>query len=601
MINLVCHDLNLSEDSHYENTMSWIKICQRNAPSSEIRILLTKIDKVDHGKREAKRQRFVDRFICLIEKEISLTSKHKKKCSESNKLLYDKHLSNFKQLKEQIKPADGSQSKVLELSCKHGHEASVNAVISYLMEFSNRPVHKELMLRPIDRELFVKIGRLGIRQHMIENSQSMYGDKLEEDKEEKKTEKPNEKREGSCDMHQQSTIKEIEHPKLAMKQQFLYFSEVMTKFRQLYRQHQTEITENALQKECRKSLANLKKKGLLRYFIEDREFKDDDIIFHDLSTLVNVLRCVFHHDLSKLLAFDPDNDIYTEFYEKKSMFDEHKMALEEKGILDITLLQFLLHTGSCLVKAEAVSQMLASVNVGIIINTDTDERRKIFIPYFLEQKASPKDIEFQKQAMSRCHRNILSLETTLKYHIPLSFFNELRVKICAKEPRLLRYPGLIKVWGKGMSVDLDEKKGKLLMYHNQDTSVTLLLQAEVTKAEGHQLLFEHVAFIDSETGQIRQSEYPGLPLDYVLTCTHCVIEPEDCKDPVSFEVAKLLNPEDQPKEAILCGSQSNIPHGLITPLPKGEGLVTNGIYLALHNFHRWGHIRLNHVLIHVKF
>ena len=575
MINLVCHDLNLSEDSHYENTMSWIKICQRNAPSSEIRILLTKIDKVDHGKREAKRQRFVDRFICLIEKEISLTSKHKKKCSESNKLLYDKHLSNFKQLKEQIKPADGSQSKVLELSCKHGHEASVNAVISYLMEFSNRPVHKELMLRPIDRELFVKIGRLGIRQHMIENSQSMYGDKLEEDKEEKKTEKPNEKREGSCDMHQQSTIKEIEHPKLAMKQQFLYFSEVMTKFRPLYRQYQTEITENALQKECRKSLANLKKKGLLRYFIEDREFKDDDIIFHDLSTLVNVLRCVFHHDLQKMLTYDLENDICTELYAKQSIFDEHKMTLKEHGILYMTLLKFLLRTGSCLVEAEAVANMLASVNVGIIFSTDTDQKQKIFIPYFLEQKAPPIDIEDQKQAMSRGHRNIFSLETSLKCQIPLSFFNELRVKICAKVSRLLRYPDSIKVWGKGMSVNLDEKRGKLLMYYNQDNSVTLLLQAEITTAEGHQLLFEHVAYIDSETGQIRASKYPGLPLDYDLTCTHCIMEPKDCR--VSIEVTKLLS-QDQPKETFTCGSQSNLPRGLITYLPKGNSINTYCVY-----------------------
>ena len=556
--------------------MSWIKISQRNAPSSEIRILLTKIDKVDQGKREAKRQRFVDRFINLIEKEIFLTNKNLRRCSEANKLLYKKHLRNFEQLKEQIKPADGSKSKVLEISCKHGYEASVNAVINYLLEFSKRPVHKALMLRPIDKELFVKIGRLGIRKHLMEKNKFMLGYKLyklEEAEEDEKPEKPKKEREESYDMHRQSTMKQTEH---SMKQQFLEFSEVMTTFSQLNRQYKLEITEGALQKECKRSLANLKQRGLLRYFIEDREFKDEDIIFHELSTLVNILRCVFHHDLHQLLTFD----LHNEFYDSETLFNEHKNALEKQGILSMNLLRFLLQRSDCLVKAEVVAQMLASVNVGISFHSHKDDEDKLFIPYFSEQNEAPEDIEDQKQSMSRCHRNTLSLETKLKHDIPLSFFNELRVQICSKEPRLLRYPGFIKVWKNGMSVNLDEKRGKLLMYYNTDNSVTLLLQADVTQAEGHQLLFEHVTFIDSKTGHIKESEYPGLPLEYVLTCTHCVIELKDGKNPVLLEVKKLLNPETQPKETFscLCDRESDLPRGLITPLPKGKGLVTNGVH-----------------------
>ena len=120
-----------------------------------------------------------------------------------------------------------------------------------------------------------------------------------------------------------------------------------------------------------------------------------------------------------------------------------------------------------------------------------------------------------------------------------------------------------------MFLDLDEKEGKILMYYNQDNSVKILLQAEITEAEGHKCLYENLAYINQDTEDIRTAEYPGLPLAYVLTCTHCNIEPEDGTEKTEHKVEKLLGP-DQPKETMRCGKQSKFPCGLIMPLPEGK-------------------------------
>ena len=39
------------------------------------------------------------------------------------------------------------------------------------MKFADDSDNQEVMLRPMDKELFVKIGKMGIRQHMIDKSQ----------------------------------------------------------------------------------------------------------------------------------------------------------------------------------------------------------------------------------------------------------------------------------------------------------------------------------------------------------------------------------------------------------------------------------------------
>ena len=594
MINLVCHNL-MEED--YSKTMWWVKICQRNAPKSYIKILLTKIDQVNKKERRAKTEAFVKGFSKLIDKEILLTEEHLNDCSDSNKELYRQHIDNYCRLKENIETSEESNPlRLQEISCKYHYEASIEAVIDCLM--SQNLFGKHSMLRPIDKDLYTKIGKLGVRRRMIEKKATRSDAGPKEDKIKKgHTEIENQ------DVQPQTKIENTQQTTMWMQLKFLKFSEVLIEFKDIYRNYHQDlpqVTENVLQKELKNSLANLRENGLLRYFIRDRELGDDDAIFHDLSTLVNILICVFHHNLDSFLTFDPYDDLCWVVSKQESIFNEHRNMLKDKGILTMKLLRFILKKSKCNIEAEVVSNMLHCVSIAFIFNSETDgkektissacqdpvplpqnmesqkqqissyqkENQKLFIPYFLKSVPPSLDLEDTIKDVSKFQENILSLKTQLKYNIPLPFFNELQLNICKKVPKLIPLENYIKAWRHGIFVQFGEHYGKLLMYYNDDKSVTIFLQADISKVKGHKFLFGYVAFIDRNIFHIRDSEYPGLPIDYIFYCTHCVIEHKEGGYIAEYNVKKKLDPDAQP-EQIICSS--DIPHGLITPLP-GEFL-----------------------------
>ena len=605
MINLVCHDLNLSDDGNYQKTMSWIKICLCHAQNSEIRILLTKIDEAKEARR-IKRETFIKQFVGLIEKEITLTEQHSRECSDdSTQKLYEEQLRKYKELKEQIQPTNGSPSKLLELSCVKGYEDSVKDLTNFLLEFTENPNNKEIMLRHIDKELFVKIGKLGIRQRMIENSQQTSHDKPEEGnmtgdvkqvRPDLKSQTVAKHKENTPLMTQQFLTDQITEnlqllsqescrnpkkgepigfdPKGGRQQKFLRFVEVVAAFHEVYEQcNKKKISGEQLQNETEKSLTKLKERGLLKYFIKGRNLEDDDVIFHDLSTLVSILSCVLRHDLHKFLIYNHEDTLCTHIYkEGGSEFEQHTQSLKNHGILTQKLLKFLLQQNKCIIPVESVSQMLVSVNIGIILMRKGGIK-DLFIPFMVEHDPLPQ-MDNTLKNMKRCNKTALSLETTLKYDIPLSFFNELLLKICEKEQRLLEYENFIKIWGKGISVDMDAHQGKLMMCHNEDKSVTIILQANITEVAGHKLLFENVAFIYKKAWEIRKFKYPGLPLDYVLIFQHSAIDAQACHQVKSHGVKKILNPENHLKETFNCGCKKIIPCGFISPLSEGKYGVT---------------------------
>ena len=598
MINLVCHDL-MEED--YNKTMWWVKMYQRNVPNSYIKILLTKIDQLPETERRVKREAFVKGFGKLIEKEIKITTKHLKDCSASNKELYRRQLDNYNNLRQNIETSE-SDFRLQEISCERGYEESIEKVKDCLMSeaiFDNLP---HSMLRPIDKDLYMKIGKLGVRRHMIQKNITISDAGPKEDKPKKRHIERQEPEESkpkrirleieSHNVHPQAKLEDKEETTMWMQPKFLKFKEVLIEFEDIYRNYHRDlqqVAENVLQEDLKKSLANLRGKGLLRYFIRGRELDDDDIIFHDLSTLVNILICVFHHDFDLLLTFDPYDEVLHDIYKDEGKFNQHKNMLIDKGILTMRLLSFLLKKNKCDIEAEAVSQMLHCVSIAFIYKEETissacqepvplpqnmesqkqqmtsqGKKQKLFIPYFLKSVPPSLNLEDTIKEMSMIQENILSLKTILKYDVPLTFFNELQLNICKNEPKLIPLKHYIKAWRHGIFVQFGRHQGKLLMYYNDDNLVTIILQADISKVKGHKFLFKYVTFIDRNTRQIRDIKYPGLPLDYELFCTHCIIEFQADKDIARYNVKEQLDLDAHPKQ-IICGSF--IPHGLITPLP----------------------------------
>ena len=572
-------------------------MCQMNAPNSKMQILLTKVDKITQQEREDRKTSFVKEFTDLLDKEIQMTESNKEKTkSLSKKEVFERHLVNYRDLKKQIE-----QTLFLEVSCVPGWEDSVNGVTRCLLEFADKQKHL-VMLNPIEKELFVRIGKLGIKQRMIEpqmagadtsknteNKGMQVGSKMSGTDESNNS--------GNKNMHKgvqmtgaEKSVKSKKAPvgddrphstdlthstdtnvqpfstkdqKVnTMQQQFLTFSEVLEVFKPIFKKYYPNCQQEQLQKELKKSLSNLKQRGLLRHFTGDKDL--ENIIFHDISTLVSILRSIFHHDLQTSLTYQ----LAHRHYNNRLDFKRDILSLSQHGILSMTLLEHLLQQSNCLISATIVAKLLSSLDVGIIFTDDTSKKNKVFIPYFLENVQAPEDIEKKKEDITTCKENFLALQTVVDTNAPTTFFNQLMIKVYQTLQRVLPFRKAVHIWSQGLFVSLDEHRGKLMLYHNAQNEVEFFISADVTHIDGHHLLWEYVQLIDTSFLNIQECKFPGLPGVYILKCTECCLT--GSTDIYEFFVHEMLNPDIQPKESFSCGDTSDLPRALISPMPKGN-------------------------------
>ena len=411
MISLICHDITTD---NYTKTMFWIRTCQINAPDSRLQMILTKVDKLSPQERSSKKEAFVKEITDLLQKEIMTAQMNMKATkSQAKKEVYQKQVKNYNDLKDQI-----GKYAFLEVSCVPGWEESVGAVTTCLLQFAEDQKHL-VMLRPIEKELFVKIGKLGIKEHIVQPEISAMNESM--------SSRMNEVKEGSRfhavsdqeglkedvmeidgNMDGQSlmiedTAEETQSvhtniqgniqgaytmaPKFqTMQQQYLELSEVAKEFKPIYREYYPHGKDEEMNKELEKCLRNLKERGLLRHFTGDKEL--ENIIFHDISTLVSILRIVFWLDVKTTLTYQADT-----CYKSKHHFERDAKNLADHGILSMEMLSHLLERSNCSLPASVVAKLLSSLDVGIIVRDEVDQQCCIFIPYFLENIQAPQDVE----------------------------------------------------------------------------------------------------------------------------------------------------------------------------------------------------------------
>ena len=94
--------------------------------------------------REAKTAAFVKEMTALINQEVEAIEVKMRHCSkDTDKAIYSQHIKNYKGIKAQLNPADGSQSKLLKTSCKSGWEQTIQTVIGNLC--FNRSYNKTIV------------------------------------------------------------------------------------------------------------------------------------------------------------------------------------------------------------------------------------------------------------------------------------------------------------------------------------------------------------------------------------------------------------------------------------------------------------------------
>ena len=537
----------------YPETMEWLNLIQTSAPESKTKILLTKVDQMDEEDRKSKTKKFCDEFSKRVQNEIEQTKQHIKESCGANKAVHEKHLKNFEYIKSQLHP-----DKVLCVSCVTGWEGTVTDAVKVLTDFAKE--HKDVgMLEPIDQELFISIGKLGIRDDMtLEFPKS---------KEEKHPERElatdgmfdtpaamkmfREKKD--IDFQSESTdTKEI------LRQQYVTFEEVENVFRPILEKYYPDKMTQ-LKLELQNSLVNLKKRGLLGYFTGNKKL--EDIIFNDISTMVNILRCVFHHNRDAFLY----ETTHTKYQADLEEYKEH-------GVVSSSLIKVLLKKCSCSIDSEVVIHLLHRLSTAIVVPDEQSpegSEKKVFIPFFLEDVKPDESIEEKKKEISKCHKRVLSMHTILvtRNRIPRPFFHQLLVKLSGEILEKLRTQKNNKTWKDGISVSLGNNQGKLMMIYKSDKEIEFIIQANIQDPVGHHLIWKYIKFVNTTSKDLRESKFPGLPVMYYLKCTHCNIANVE---PEIWDIDDLLRMSHTVSTLECKRTKTGFTRTLVAPLSEGK-------------------------------
>ena len=560
---------------NYNDTMEWLNLIQTSAPESEIRLLLTKVDILNEEERKSKTEKFCKGFGELVDRAIELTKGHLEESTVHNRALHEKHLKNFAHVKQQLDPA-----KIPCVSCVNGWEGSVTRVSDFLLKYADKQKHV-VMLRPIDQELFLQIGKLGIRDHMILEEEIAVDKNVEAQLDVNLSESAAAKLTGAEDFDtNQSNEKKLTSdersadPTEILRQQYVTFEEVQKVFRPILKQYYPD-REPELEEELRKSLLNLKKRGLLQYFTGNKKL--EGIIFNDISTMVNILRCIFHHSMDEFLKFrNLDGELRKKLYgNHKFKYDKDVDCLRKHGIMSSSLIKVLLKKCGCSIDSEVVVHLLHHLNVAFIIPNEPAAGNygdRVFIPFFLEGVEADENFEVKKKEMSRCHNRVLSVNTVLKADlgIPRTFFHQLVVKLLGKISEMHTTQKNNKAWKDGVSASLGEHEAKVMMLYTPEQTIEFIIQANVENPDAHRLMWEHIMFLHCGLYDLRDSKFPGLPLEYYLICTDCSIQGHDSTAVDTWDIDGILYEPSQ-RSTLECAKLSKgFPCALITPLPEGS-------------------------------
>ena len=547
-----------------EATFEWMDIVQTSAPKSKTTLVFTQDDLIENNKQEKIRE-IKQQFRDLFQKQQAMEKRHLHESdSADNKVLYTAHVQNYQDLINQL----DSTENIPCISCLPGKEESLAIVVKLMLTFANN-VKNEVRLSRTDQDLFKEIGTLGLKKDFI-----LQDDWVPVTKKQKTAKEVIEKTETTVVIESHGVTKEpkFQRPESTVDtierlgQQYLTLKEARKIFHPILMKHCPGKDLN-LEKQLQKSLMNLNKLGLIRYFTGSDKLSE--IIFNNISTMVNILRCVFYHELEEFPEFmNLDRNLRQGLDETK--YNQSVEYLRKHAIISSALVKILLTKSECIIEEDIVLELLTTLNIVFPI---IDEQNQVaFIPYFLRE-TEPNDFIQEKCNILKCQDTTLSLHSILKGQISRTYFNELMVKMYGKIYQKCTRQKQNKTWVNGLTVSLGYHKAKLLLlYEPTKKIIEFIIQANIEDTEGHKLLFENVKFIVDQSKQIRDARFEGLPIIFKYRCTDCKIKKRGSKQHCEWDILELLQKcksSDMPR--IRCeNATADFPCALLQELPKGK-------------------------------
>ena len=557
-LNFLCHRIYAEDIKQWcEATLEWFDIMQISAPKSKTILVFTQVDRIEMAYIEDKIERVKQELKALFQKKQDMEKRHfQESDSVINRKLYQMHIQNCQDIIDQLKQDDESLNTIPRVSCLPGKEKSVDFIADLMLKFAEN-LKEEEGLAPTDLDLFKEIGTLGLKKDMIlEDHVPAANETPSPEKQVTGTTERTESAEDKVPTHT------VENPQ-KLRQQHITLTKVRGIFHPILIKHYPDKDPD-LEKELQKSLENLKKKGLIRYFTERKKLAE--IIFNDISTMVSILRCIFHHELSKFPKFlDLPRELRKAVKLTEKDYKKEVQFLTQHAIMSRGLVELLLKKSDCSLGGDIVLELLTTLNIAIPIS---DECNVAFVPYFLRDCKSDAVVHEEKKIIN-CYHTTLALHCVLKGQIPRPYFNELMVKLYGGIYQKCLTQKCNITWADGISVSLGSHDSNLMLIYNSTKKIIeFIIQANIEEIEGHRFLFDKVKFIDNESVSIRDARYEGLAIEFEFICTDCRRKDRNTK--CVWDIQQCLD-ESEPKETtIKCEKGNVIPCALLKPLPKGK-------------------------------
>ena len=567
-LNFLCHRIYAENIEEWcEATLEWFDIIQISAPKSKTILVFTQVDRMAHI--EGKIDLIKLKLKALFQEKLDMEKTHfEESDSDTNQKLYQMHIKNCQDIIEQLKKDDASLSSIPRISCLPNKEKSVNYIVDLMLKFADDLKEVE-SLAPTDLDLFKQIGTLGLKKDMkLEDHVTAV---IENPNPEKQVIETSERiggkeqygvRDTSEDQQLEHTVERTQK----LRQQYITLTEVRRIFHPILREHHPD-KDTDLEKELQKSLGKLKKLGLIRYFTGSKKLAE--IIFNDISTMVNILRCVFHHDLSKFKKY---SDLKREQRKEltKTKYTQHVACLEKHAIISGNLVNLLLKESGCTVEGDIVLELLSFLNIAFLINDEqSDDCDVAFIPYFLRNRKPARAVDEEKK-IGKCYHTVLSLHCNIKGKIPRTYFNEVMVKLYGKmyKAHISQKPNV--TWVDGLLASLGKNNCKLLLiYKAREETINFIIQANIEEIQGHHLIFDYIRFIVTESTNIKDVRFEGLPLVFEFICVDC--KRRDSATSCVWDIPERLEMFESDDDTIRCEAGcKDLPYALLQPLPKGK-------------------------------
>ena len=393
---ILCHDITRDKPDDYNKTFQWLKSVITRSPKCQMLIMLTKKDQVV-GHEKQKMELFIQNLSTLLQNEIDML----------NILLQTAKSSSGKL--ERIKSViikyclvkDTMKDNLLIISCEQDQSESINQVKKTLLDMADRC---KLLLPETSQELFISIGVVAAKSYQLkvkstersnlttamaasnitsktipaENQNKNVG-RLSQFKKLFGFSKSGNINKGK--EHTTSVSREEDNTKPELKSCYLQINELIPTYRSILTKYQLPLDD--IKETLKNSLQFLDFQGFLMYYGSNKEL--DNIVFHDMKVLIDVLKTVFHHRAAEIFTVK-NPDLLRKFYDnnEKKFEDDHR--LYQEGLLSEELLGYHLAVRNVQIDAKIVMNLLTCIEAGFMFQPENDSKKYIYIPFLIEKK-----------------------------------------------------------------------------------------------------------------------------------------------------------------------------------------------------------------------